>query len=172
MLWTIFYLYRVAVWSTLLFWFSALRLALFCIYKRVSVLPCDSQCVLTVTHGKVIWRMSQISERAKQWTRKIKYILCCVSENLLCIMRDNLYVTYYDFCTELIESGLSFWKKKYLSFTFYKIVELEILTQRMILFTHMQIRIIGESRILWGGFLIWGDALFHTRRCCALCLRM
>ena len=30
----------------------------------------------------------------------------------------------------------------------------------------------GESRLLWGGLLIWGNALFHTRRCCALCLRM
>ena len=26
-----------------------------------------------------------------------------------------------------------------------------------------------ESRLLWGGFVIWGRALFHTRRCCALC---
>ena len=31
---------------------------------------------------------------------------------------------------------------------------------------------IGESRLLWGDFLIWGCPLFHTRRCCALHLRM
>jgi len=31
---------------------------------------------------------------------------------------------------------------------------------------------IGESRLLWVGFLIWVGALFHTRRCCTLCLRM
>jgi len=52
--------------------------------------------------------MLQISESAKQWTRKIKYILCCASENLLCIIQANLYVMYYDFCTELIKSELSF----------------------------------------------------------------
>ena len=39
MLWTVFYLYRVTVWSTLLFRSSALRLAQFCVYIRVSVLP-------------------------------------------------------------------------------------------------------------------------------------
>ena len=31
---------------------------------------------------------------------------------------------------------------------------------------------LGESRLFLGGFLIWRGALFHTRRCCALCLRM
>ena len=30
----------------------------------------------------------------------------------------------------------------------------------------------GESHLLWGGVLICGSALFHIRRCCALCLRM
>ena len=30
----------------------------------------------------------------------------------------------------------------------------------------------GESRLLWWGFLIWGGALFHTKGCCALCIRM
>jgi len=28
---------------------------------------------------------------------------------------------------------------------------------------------VGESRLLWGRFLVWGSALFHTRSCCALC---
>jgi len=31
---------------------------------------------------------------------------------------------------------------------------------------------VGESRLLWGGFLIRGGALFHTSRFCALSLRM
>jgi len=52
--------------------------------------------------------MLQISERAKQWTRQIKYILCCASQNLLCIIQVNLHVIYYDFCTELVKSELSF----------------------------------------------------------------
>jgi len=29
---------------------------------------------------------------------------------------------------------------------------------------------VGENRLLWGGFLIWGCALFHTRTCCDPCL--
>jgi hypothetical protein len=29
-------------------------------------------------------------------------------------------------------------------------------------------RNIGESHLLLGGFLIWGGALFHTRRSCAV----
>jgi hypothetical protein len=31
---------------------------------------------------------------------------------------------------------------------------------------------VWESRLWWGGFLIWGSALLHTRRCHALCWRM
>jgi len=31
---------------------------------------------------------------------------------------------------------------------------------------------VGENRLLWGGFLIWLSALFHTRTCYVLYLRM
>jgi len=30
--------------------------------------------------------------------------------------------------------------------------------------------VIGESRLLWRGFPIWGSVLFYTRSCCTLCL--
>jgi hypothetical protein len=31
---------------------------------------------------------------------------------------------------------------------------------------------IGEIHLVWVGYLIQGGALFHTRKCCTLCLRM
>jgi hypothetical protein len=152
MLWAILYLYDVALWITLFFWSTIL-----CLQTRFGVTLRHCVCVLTVTQSDAVTRLLQIRERAKQWTRKTKYMLCCACENLLCSMEGNIYVMHYDFCTDLMKSELSFWNKQYLCFEFYTIVEPEHMTKTD-LFTHMQIGI----TFVFYPFLQYRDPKFRS----------